>query len=217
MKIILTAVDDDLAEAWARHCFGLPDVSIHQGSILDLEVDAVVSPANSFGFMDGGIDALYSQHFGWHVQDRLQHRIRTAHGGELLIGTAEIVETRRLQIAYVIAAPTMRVPMILRDSVNPYLAARAVLRLIRHGTMPTGDFVGQPIASFVTSVAFRPGDGRRPNRAKHLRATNAYSHRRGSVGSKRFPDDLGGRSAQTSVTVFRSSAQLAERVESDTG
>lgn len=24
-----------------------------------------VSPANSFGFMDGGIDMVYSLHFGW--------------------------------------------------------------------------------------------------------------------------------------------------------
>ena len=29
--------------------------------------DAIVSPANSFGFMDGGIDYAYSDHFGWHM------------------------------------------------------------------------------------------------------------------------------------------------------
>lgn len=26
-----------------------------------------VSPANSFGFMDGGIDMVYSRHFGWQM------------------------------------------------------------------------------------------------------------------------------------------------------
>lgn len=26
-----------------------------------------VSPANSFGFMDGGIDMAYSLHFGWQL------------------------------------------------------------------------------------------------------------------------------------------------------
>ena len=26
-----------------------------------------VSPANSFGFMDGGIDMAYSLHFGWQM------------------------------------------------------------------------------------------------------------------------------------------------------
>src|SRR4051812_44036410 len=106
MKIILSAVDDELAEAWERHCSDLPDVTVHRGSILNLSVDAIVSPANSFGFMDGGIDALYSQHFGWHLQEQLQHLIRTVHGGELLIGAAEIVETRNVHISYLIAAPT---------------------------------------------------------------------------------------------------------------
>src|SRR5262245_41056353 len=120
MRIVLAAVESDLADAWERHCGDLPDVSVHHGSILGLSVDAVVSPANSFGFMDGGIDHLYSHHFGWQVQDKLQELIRTRHHGELLVGSAEIVETGNLCIPFVIAAPTMRVPMILRDTVNPY-------------------------------------------------------------------------------------------------
>ena len=69
MKIILSAVEAPLADAWQRFCGHLEGVTVHRGSILDLEVEAVVSPANSFGFMDGGIDALYSSFFGWRVQD----------------------------------------------------------------------------------------------------------------------------------------------------
>src|SRR5262245_57848465 len=156
MKIVLAALGRDLAEAWERHCGNLPDVTIHRGSILDLNVDAVVSPANSFGFMDGGIDHLYSYHFSWEVQDRLQELIRTRHHGELLVGAAEIVETGNLRIPFVIAAPTMRVPMILRDSVNPYLAARAALLLIRHGVVPAGVLAGERVEAVVQSVAF-PG------------------------------------------------------------
>jgi O-acetyl-ADP-ribose deacetylase (regulator of RNase III) len=158
VKIILAALDDPLADAWERHCGDLPGVVVHRGSILDLDVDAVVSPANTFGFMDGGIDHLYSDRFGWHVQDRLQELIRTRHGGELLVGTAEIVETGRARPLFVIAAPTMRVPMVLRDTVNPFLAARAVFRLIRHGVVPAGSLAGEPVASVVNSIAF-PGLG----------------------------------------------------------
>ena len=71
MEIILAAVEPQLANALEAHCGHFENVSIHRGSIVDLNVDAIVSPANSFGFMDGGIDMLYSQHFGWQVQDRL--------------------------------------------------------------------------------------------------------------------------------------------------
>jgi O-acetyl-ADP-ribose deacetylase (regulator of RNase III) len=108
--------------------------------------------------MDGGIDLRYSHHFGWEVQDRLQELIRTRHHGELLVGTAEVVETGNLQIPFVIAAPTMRVPMILGESVHPYLAARAVFLLIQHGVVPAGALAGEQIAKVVTSVAF-PGLG----------------------------------------------------------
>jgi hypothetical protein len=108
MKIFLAALDEPLASAWQRHCGSLPNVTVHCGSILDLSVDAVVSPANSFGFMDGGVDHLYSQHFGWGLQKQLQEQIRAHHHGELLVGAAEIVETQNLAIPFLIAAPTMR-------------------------------------------------------------------------------------------------------------
>jgi O-acetyl-ADP-ribose deacetylase (regulator of RNase III) len=158
MNIILAAVEPELADAWERGCAGLAGVSIHRGSILDLACDAVISPANSFGFMDGGIDYLYSKFFGWHVQEHLQEQIRVRHHGELVVGTAEIVPTGHLQIPYVIAAPTMRVPMILRDSVNAYLACRAALLLVKHGIFPSGPHAQQPIHTVVRSVAI-PGLG----------------------------------------------------------
>ncbi len=158
VRIVLTSIDEKLAAAWKAHCGDLPQVEIHLGNILELQVDAVVSPANSFGFMDGGIDLAYSMHFGWKVQQHLQALIRSFHRGELLVGQAEIVPTDDAAIPYVIAAPTMRVPMILRESVNPYLAARAALLLIKEGDFKTGPLAGTLIADQVRSVAI-PGLG----------------------------------------------------------
>lgn len=158
MNIILTSVETALADAWERFCGDLPFVTVHRGSIFDLSCDAVVSPANSFGFMDGGIDLLYSEYFGWGVQERLQEAIRDVHHGELLVGAAEIVETDNPDLPFLIAAPTMRVPTILRDTVNPYLAARAALLLVKHGTFSHGTYAGEKIADYVETVAF-PGLG----------------------------------------------------------
>ncbi|MEZ6142078.1 MAG: macro domain-containing protein [Zavarzinella sp.] len=158
LNIVLASVESELAEAWERFCAQLEGVTVHRGSILDVHCDAIVSPANSFGFMDGGIDHLYSQHFGWQVQRRLQDTIRTRHHGELVVGQAEIIPTDDARIPFVIAAPTMRVPMILRDTVNPYLAARAALLLIKHQRFVDGPFAGEPVASVVRTVAF-PGLG----------------------------------------------------------
>ena len=131
---------------------------MYRGSIFDVSCDAVVSPANSFGFMDGGIDLLYSQRFGWHVQARLQEQIRVRHHGELLVGAAEIVETGYDAVPFLIAAPTMRVPMRLQNSVNPYLAARAALLLAKHGTFGHSTYAGEKVSRYVQTVAF-PGLG----------------------------------------------------------
>lgn len=158
MNIVLTSVDKGLADAWQRFCGDLDYVTVHHGSIFDVACDALVSPANSFGFMDGGIDMLYTQRFGWQLQTRLQELIRTRHYGELLVGAAEIVETDDFDQPFLIAAPTMRVPTILRDSVNPYLAARATLLLVKHGVFPEGTYAGEKIADYVQTIAF-PGLG----------------------------------------------------------
>lgn len=131
LEIILAALDSALADAWQVHCGHLANVRIHRGSILELHCDAIVSPANSFGFMDGGIDAAYLRHFGSQIQGRVQSMIRNRHNGELLVGMADLVETGNSEIPCMIVAPTMRVPMILRDSVNPYLACRAALLLVQ--------------------------------------------------------------------------------------
>jgi O-acetyl-ADP-ribose deacetylase (regulator of RNase III) len=159
MRIILAAQDKALADAWTTAFEGVDEVAIHRGSILDVPCDAVVSPANSFGFMDGGIDAVYLDRFGPALQDKVRWRILDGHGGELLVGAAELVETGEAAIPRLFAAPTMRVPMVLpSDSNNPYLATRAVLRLWRLGAVMEGRDAGRPIREVVSSVAF-PGMG----------------------------------------------------------
>lgn len=157
-KLVLVSIDPGLTKAWKVFCGDLPNVEIMQGNILDVECDAVVSPANSFGFMDGGIDALYLDHFGRDIQTSVRRQIHEHHGGELLVGDADIVGTGDQAIPYLIAAPTMRVPMKLRDSVNPYLAARAVFRLVTSGKFASGEKHGRAVDEVVKTVAM-PGLG----------------------------------------------------------
>jgi O-acetyl-ADP-ribose deacetylase (regulator of RNase III) len=158
MKLILTAVDKSLADAWTKFCGDLDFVTVHHGSILDVDCDAVVSPANSYGFMDGGIDGLYMWHFGDDIQMRVRRQIFDYHYGEIVVGQADVVETRNEQIPYLIFAPTMRVPMNLQETVNPYLAARAIFLLMMNGSFKSGEFTGQKISDRINTIAF-PGLG----------------------------------------------------------
>ncbi len=132
LQIKLVAQYNKLADAWRKEFHGLPFVQVCEGSIFDYETDAVVSPANSFGFMDGGIDYGYIQFFGEQLQEAVQQRIRDGMtGGELLVGAAFAIKTHDSKIPYLIVAPTMRVPMRLPlDTVNPYLATKAAIRAV---------------------------------------------------------------------------------------
>jgi O-acetyl-ADP-ribose deacetylase (regulator of RNase III) len=158
MRLVLAATDAALADAWGTACGSLPNVSVHRGSILDLEVDALVSPANSFGFMDGGIDGVYRRHFGGHIQERLQALLRAQHDGELPVGMAEIIATDHPRLHYLVAAPTMRVPMSIAGTLHAYLAARAVFRLVKQGSFAPGSGGEGRVSSRVASLAM-PGLG----------------------------------------------------------
>ncbi len=121
----------DLTAAWQHRFAGVSEAVSATGDIFGVPIDAVVSPANCFGFMDGGIDRVYSERFGWHIQDRLREIIRRDWDGELPIGLALVVETGATVTPFLVAAPTMRAPVSVAQTLNAYLAFRAVLRVIR--------------------------------------------------------------------------------------
>jgi O-acetyl-ADP-ribose deacetylase (regulator of RNase III) len=129
MKIILTAIEHKLIDAWKEFFEAEDNVSIIEDDITKIESDAVVSPANSFGFMDGGLDHALSERFGWELEKRLQKHIKELPEGELLVGQAVVLETGDKTVPFLISAPTMRIPtnFNIDTSVNAYLAMKAIL------------------------------------------------------------------------------------------
>lgn len=131
MDIYLCAREDDLFKAWTLYCGKYDFVTPTKQDIMSIKADAIVSPANSFGFMNGGIDLHYRNYFGKKMQDDLQRKIVTEFNAELLVGQATTVELSNppqlINIKYVISAPTMRVPENVSHTLNAYLATRAAL------------------------------------------------------------------------------------------
>jgi O-acetyl-ADP-ribose deacetylase (regulator of RNase III) len=126
----LHTLDPAMAAAWAEAfagATGVISVAVVEQDILAGPADALVSPANSFGYMDGGIDLAYRRFFGAQLEARLQRRIADARHGELPVGDALLIETGHDAIRHLVAAPTMRVPEPVADTVNVYLALRAAL------------------------------------------------------------------------------------------
>lgn len=127
LNIMLHTFDSAMATAWRIAFDGTRSVVIVEGDILEGRCDAVLSPANSFGYMDGGIDLAYRGFFGMELQSRVQAKIRNEFHGEIPVGQAMVVPTGHDTVPYLVAAPTMRVPDKIADTVNVYLAFRAAL------------------------------------------------------------------------------------------
>ncbi|MGX7823640.1 macro domain-containing protein [Actinokineospora sp. 24-640] len=155
LELVLCAVDEPLASAWQSAAAGRRRVRVHRGSVLDVAAQAVVSPANSYGWMRGGIDALYARSFP-RVEEAVRSAVLAYHGGELPVGEALVVPTGTRAPRWLISAPTMREPAttLPPDTVHPYLAARAVFRLWRDGVFDDG----APVRADVRTVAM-PGLG----------------------------------------------------------
>jgi O-acetyl-ADP-ribose deacetylase (regulator of RNase III) len=127
MRVLLRDVNPAIVKAWQSEFEGTPGIEISQGEIFGVTADAIISPANSFGFMDGGIDYVYSEHFGSSLESRLRALLLAEYDGELPVGQAAIVATGSASIPWLISAPTMRVPMDVSRTANAYLAFRAAL------------------------------------------------------------------------------------------
>ena len=75
-RLILVDPKPAMSAAWHKHFTGLPNVEIVIAYFEDLpEFDCMVSAANSFGLMDGGVDAAITRFFGHALMEKVQQHI----------------------------------------------------------------------------------------------------------------------------------------------
>ena len=129
MNLHLVDFNGHVVNAWAKAFERFPEVTIKQGDLLAVAKHCVVSPANSYGFMDGGIDAAYRTFFGAQIERTVQDAVTRRPEGLLPVGASLVVRTGHKLVPYMIVAPTMTVPEQV-ESGNCYRAMRAVLRVV---------------------------------------------------------------------------------------
>lgn len=127
MQIVLRDLDPEVVLAWTQVFGPYKSITVGSGDLLRANVDAVVSPANSFGFLDGGIDLAYRSFFGLGLQRRLQALLASKWGGELPVGQAALLSTGDSRIKQIIFAPTMRTPTRIDTPEVIFFATRAAL------------------------------------------------------------------------------------------
>jgi len=131
-QLILAAPNPSLFAAFQEQFSRFSDVSII-GECFEWipTFDCLVSPANSFGMMDGGIDAAITQFFGLSLERSVQERIIEDYLGEQPVGTSFIIETKHPKHPFLAHTPTMRVPISIKGTDVPYAAMWAMLLAIR--------------------------------------------------------------------------------------
>ena len=96
-------------------------ITIIQGDITNLEVDAVVNAANSYGYMGGGGAGAIKRIGGQEIE------MEAVSYAPIPIGSAVVTKAGRLKCKHVIHAPTMEQPASLIDVENVKEATRAAL------------------------------------------------------------------------------------------
>jgi O-acetyl-ADP-ribose deacetylase (regulator of RNase III) len=132
IELILVDPNEALCREWEMAFEKRPGVSVVCGRFEALpEFDCMVSAANSFGLMDGGVDLAITRFFGVQLMERVQAHILQEYLGEQPIGTSFTIETGNPKHPFVAHTPTMRVPMAISTTDNVYVAMWAMLLAVR--------------------------------------------------------------------------------------
>jgi O-acetyl-ADP-ribose deacetylase (regulator of RNase III) len=144
MKITLVDLHGSLCDAAKRVGWGsvegIEGIALRPWTdVKDIAMErgmAFVSPANSLGFMDGGIDFVLSRVMFPGIEASVKAAYRAAGHVTLLgrpylpIGQAVALPTQVPGVS-LISAPTMWLPQNVRDTRNAYHAMHAILRAAR--------------------------------------------------------------------------------------
>ena len=131
-RLILVDPDVTLCTAWREAFKGVSNIAVVHGYFETLpKFDCMVSAANSFGIMDGGVDAAITRYFGGALMSRVQDAVLDRYLGEQPVGTSMIIETGHTEHPFLAHTPTMRIPMPISQTDNVYLAMWAMLLEVR--------------------------------------------------------------------------------------
>ncbi|MFE5898735.1 macro domain-containing protein [Streptomyces sp. NPDC056488] len=131
LRVVLVDVNAEVVAAWRSAFADTPEVEIRRGSLLDVDVDAWVSPTNAGGRMDGGVDAVVKRYLGAGIQVRVRRAIRERFGGSLPVGSAVCVPSGAAVPRYLISTPTMRQSsQDVGETMNVALACAAAFQAV---------------------------------------------------------------------------------------
>ena len=131
VKVVLCDINPKMVKAWKDTFEENPEVEILQGSMTDMQTSAWVSPTNSAGRMDGGLDLVIKKFLGVNVEKLVQADIKTIFAGKLPLGHTTCVPTGKVMPSFLISTPTMvGSNEDISDTLNVALACAAAFQAV---------------------------------------------------------------------------------------
>lgn len=131
IKVVLIDINPAMIAAWRETFENNPEVEIRHGSMLEQRVSAWVTPTNSAGNMDGGLDAVIRKYLGEGIQQRVKAAIKEQYKGAMPVGYATCVASMREFPEYLISTPTMvGSSEDISDGMNVALACAAAFQAV---------------------------------------------------------------------------------------
>jgi O-acetyl-ADP-ribose deacetylase (regulator of RNase III) len=100
-----------------------PKIEVRKGSITTCQVQAIVNPTNSFGYMGGGVAGVIKRVGGQVIEDEAINQ------APIQVGEAVLTSAGDLICHKVIHAPTMHNPAEKTDAHKVFCATQAALEL----------------------------------------------------------------------------------------
>ena len=133
MKVYLIDINPKITSLLKEEFKDFEEVEVVEDNFIHFmnnhkNVECVVSPANSFGFMDGGFDKAIVRYFGIGVKKEVRKYINNYLYGEQPVGTSIMVNIPDSN-KKLIHTPTMRLPSIIQDQAVVYQCMRVTMMM----------------------------------------------------------------------------------------
>ena len=104
------------------------NIPCYQEDIFNSEKGStLVSPANTYGIMDGGLDQEFLNFFGYELQTQVLNYLDNMHEGKLDIGKSQIIPTNHNKYKHIIITPTIEKPGFRSSPKNIYDATKSII------------------------------------------------------------------------------------------
>jgi O-acetyl-ADP-ribose deacetylase (regulator of RNase III) len=160
-------------------------------SELPIENTCFVSPANSLGFMDGGIDLVLSRKILPCIEQKVQKRIEQlgiiSSMGRPYLPVGSVISVQHDLSTYLIVTPTMFLPHDVRGTQNAYWSFYAALKMWRKLSSQKNKKFSLVVTSHCCGVGKMPA---KESAEQMKKAYDDFIHGRGDKPVREFEDAI---------------------------